>query len=462
MSSPSQSASKKLSQSTLLGFLGAVKPRAKEPLPEAKKVNRRPYAPRQKNFDRKPANRQNNINPHHKRQELKKQSPNKKPESPIVTVSEPLFTPLENLPHLTLNREAAASSQALSESLKPMGKDSTFDALCKRNDVILGLMQDQAILINQLVSCVVVNNYGVHNVLSRANELSQAVDGIRRSTEIHSGQIENLKEAKCDNNKDLENRIDRLETIQEAKQNSSKLHLVPLCNEEMDEIETGRTPLRSSVTELFRYMNVNFDYRTIHSVRCSSMMRTINGVQKFVRMIVIEFTNDKIAARLFSRIISYNTDALKNNEQPRYYAELPAGRRILHLRRLCNKLKDEGHIDKVYQNENGLSVFFMQKADDVGNERPRTFTIACEEDLLKLKSALKLSDDNSMVNIQKNFKRSRLDSSMENDDSDNLTQILKKRDSNDKDPISHVSPTMNSILSLPNGSTSTPLNLNIQ
>jgi vacuolar-type H+-ATPase subunit I/STV1 len=259
-----------------------------------------------------------------------------------VIESAPLFDIISHVDIPTTGKTMDDSLAPVILSLKPLQPACTFEDLRKQLSTVLEIISKQSAIIKDLSECISTNNNGINSIVDNTNQMAQVVDVIRKSSESQSDQIERLKECKEQTENEIQainTRVDRLETIQEAKESSSKLNLILLCSEEMTALENNNSSLRSSVLKIFQFMHVNFSYNLINAVRIRSGMRVVDGEKKFVKFVQIEFTSDKVAGNIFAQIVAFNSNTLKNKETPRYYAEMPAGKRIVRLRYYCNKLR---------------------------------------------------------------------------------------------------------------------------
>ncbi|KAG5685125.1 hypothetical protein PVAND_014321 [Polypedilum vanderplanki] len=128
--------------------------------------------------------------------------------------------------------EINAPCSAMIQKCKPLENKASLDTMRKQSNELLEIIKEQNGVINKLISGVVVNNTELNRMVNRSNEISDVVEGLRKSSNVHSDQIEHIKisnEQIHEKNILLSTRVEKLETIQEAKAMSSKLNLIPLC-----------------------------------------------------------------------------------------------------------------------------------------------------------------------------------------------------------------------------------------
>ncbi|KAG5667524.1 hypothetical protein PVAND_015503 [Polypedilum vanderplanki] len=336
---------------------------------------------------------------------------------------DPMFSPIK---HMTSDiREINASCETRICRCKPLDNSATFDVMKKQSNELLEIVKEQNNVINKLINGVISNNTGINSVVNRSNEITEVIEGLRKSSNVHSDQIEKLKvksEFMHEENNLLSTRVEKLETIQEAKALSSKLYIIPLCKDEMDAIEKGNESHLHALYNIFNSMKIKYDRSHISNVRIRDGMRKIKGERRFIKMLLIDFLNDKAAGKIFAQIVAHNSENVQKGKQPRYFAELPTGRKIGLLRFLCNKLKLEGHISKIYINEYGITVQYPSIDKNEKESSIKSVLITCEDDINKLRKTLKIKDahipisDVYKVN-DRPLKRSRKSNSYEEDDS---------------------------------------------
>ncbi|KAG5666692.1 hypothetical protein PVAND_014707 [Polypedilum vanderplanki] len=307
--------------------------------------------------------------------------------------NDPIFSPIK---YLSTDVEGINTGIVNKiQQCKPLESNATFELMRKQSNELLGIVREQSTVIEKLLNSVIVNNTNINSVLTRSNEMGEVIEGLRKSNYGHSDMIDKLKtksENVSENNRSLSIRIEKLETLQESKAMSSKLNLIPLCKQEMESIEKGNDSHKHALQNILNILKIKCDYNQIHSVRIRDGMRNIEGEKRFIKMLLVEFLNDKTAGKVFAQIVAHNSELVKDGKQPRYFAELPTGRKSGLLRFLCNKLKADGHISKIFINEYGLSVQCPIENKNGSGKTTKSFQITCEDDINKLRKTLKLKD----------------------------------------------------------------------
>lgn len=271
---------------------------------------------------------------------------------------------------------------------------------------------------NQMLKdCIVANNDGLNSQIKKSNLISSSLDGVRQTVSKHNDKIDDIVETQQSHNdmlSSIDSRLNRIETLYEASMMSEKLNIIPLCAEERNDIDLNSMPLMTKVIKIFRFMNINFNYSSINKVKWRDGYRMINGQKTYLKMIVVEFVNDKLAGKLFSQIVRYNRNAPDDNFSVRYFAEVPIGKNVINLKFICRQLKIEGHLTHITTHNRGLTVTYKQ-VNDINSSTPqasqsaesgfsfKTHEISCEDDINQLRKILKL--DNADVPLRDLYKR---------------------------------------------------------
>lgn len=315
----------------------------------------------------------------------------------------------EPIPLTPLPDEQSSVTYSVNK-LPTLGINSDFKSVvqyCKSLTEALGKQIEEN---NLLRNCIVANSDNINKIFVKTNNLGTVVNDHDRGLSRANNKIDNMAES----NMALETRVEKLETIEEAKSMSEKLNIILLSTEEAKDLEATNAPLRTKVLGILRFMDVKYNVNTIHKVYLRNAWRFIRNNKVLVKMIVVEFINEKFAGGVFGQIVRYNSKASGEGGSIRYFAELPTGKRIRNLKLLCLDLKNAGHIETVKVTEKSVVVSYLNPNNPVNdpgaastpravvnNEKDKgttssknykQFTVLCENDVDILRRVLKVPD----------------------------------------------------------------------
>ena len=123
-------------------------------------------------------------------------------------------------------------------------------------------------------------------------------------------------------------------------------------------------------------------YITKSIVLCG--MKKINGANKFIKYLYVHFSDAFTSERLIIEMIQRNKNST-NPKQPDYIFANPTSYDINKVKNICNELRIEGSVSKVFLGDDSIKVTLNKKDPNDANEVPKKVHVRNFADVDKLR-----------------------------------------------------------------------------
>ena len=115
-----------------------------------------------------------------------------------------------------------------------------------------------------------------------------------------------------------------------------------------------------------------------------SGMKKISGVNKFIKYLYVHFSDAFTSERLIMELIQKNKKSA-NPKQPEYIFAQPTSYDINKVKNVCNELRFDGSVSKVFLGDDAIKVTLNKKDPNDANEVPRKVYVRNFADVDKLR-----------------------------------------------------------------------------